>query len=74
MRKIIGRSLWTTVAVAACPCHLPILIGVLAGSAAGAALERHWAWALLGLGALFLVSALQAWRAWAQGPCACACD
>ena len=74
MRKIIDRSLWTTVAVVACPCHLPILIGVLAGTAAGAALGRHWAWALAGLVALFLVSALQAWRAWSQEPCECACD
>ncbi len=59
--RLVGY-LWTGVAIVACPCHLPLIIGALAGTAAGALLSRHWIVGLLGLLALFLVSAAQAWR------------
>lgn len=54
--------LWTDLAVLASPCHLPLIIGALAGTTAGALLSAHWVLGLAGFIALFLVSAAQAWR------------
>jgi mercuric ion transport protein len=71
--KLTGY-LWTGLAVLVCPCHLPLIIGVLAGTSAGAMLGRHWALGLFGLVALFLVSAAQAWRRLSGGSCAGSCD
>ena len=49
-------------AVLSCPCHLPIVIGVLSGTVAGAFLSENLALAL-GLSVLiFLSSATAAWR------------
>jgi mercuric ion transport protein len=39
--------------VLTCPCHLPILAVVLAGTTAGAFLGEHWVIAALGLTGLF---------------------
>ena len=65
--------LWTGLAVVACPCHLPLIIGALAGTTAGALLSRHWVLGLVGLIALFLVSAAQAWRKLSGGFCEGSC-
>lgn len=56
------RYLMAAVAVATCPCHLPILIVVLSGTAVGAVLLEHWGWAVLTLTALFVGSAWAAVR------------
>lgn len=72
-RNIVGY-LWTGLAVLVCPCHLPLIIGALAGTTAGALLSRHWILGLAGLVALFLVSAAQAWRRLSGHPGASACD
>ncbi|MBI2455710.1 MAG: mercury resistance protein [candidate division NC10 bacterium] len=50
------------VAVVTCPCHLPILIAVLSGTAVGALLLEHWGWAALTLTALFVGSGWAAVR------------
>ncbi len=56
------RYLMATVAMVTCPCHLPILVAVLSGTALGALLVEHWAWAALALTALFVSSAWAAVR------------
>lgn len=33
---------WGVLAALTCPCHLPILAAVLAGTTAGAFLSEHW--------------------------------
>ncbi len=71
-RKSLGGYLWTGVAVLACPCHLPLLVGALAGTAAGAALASHWLLALAGLAALFVLAAARAWMALSGRDCDCA--
>src|SRR5256885_14019305 len=40
--KPITGYLWGGLAVLTCPCHLPILAVVLAGTTAGAFLGEHW--------------------------------
>jgi mercuric ion transport protein len=54
--KPITGYLWGGLAVLTCPCHLPILAVVLAGTTAGAFLGEHWVIAALGLTGLFLLS------------------
>ncbi|MBI3285640.1 MAG: broad-spectrum mercury transporter MerE [Burkholderiales bacterium] len=39
-----------------CPCHLPILAAVLAGTTAGAFIGEHWAIAAIALTSLFILS------------------
>lgn len=50
------------VAVVTCPCHLPILLAVLAGTTAGAALSEHVGLALVAMTVLFVASAWAAIR------------
>lgn len=57
---------WGVLAVLTCPCHLPILVAVLAGTTAGAFIGEHWgitALALIGLFALSMARLLRAFRA-----------
>lgn len=61
--KPITGYLWGALAVLTCPCHLPILAVVLAGTTAGAFLGEHWVIAALGLTGLFLLSLSLAFRA-----------
>ncbi len=53
-------------AVLTCPCHLPILAVVLAGTSAGAFLGKYWVLAALGLAGLFLLSMARALRAFRE--------
>jgi mercuric ion transport protein len=56
---------WGALAVLTCPCHLPLLAAVLAGTSLGAFVGDHWgvaALALTGLFFLFLMRALRAFR------------
>jgi mercuric ion transport protein len=56
---------WGVLAVLTCPCHLPLLAAVLAGTSVGAFVGDHWgvaALALTGLFVLFLVRAIRAFR------------
>ena len=48
--------LWGALAVLTCPCHLPILAAVLAGTTAGAFIGEHWGIAALALTGLFVLS------------------
>ncbi|MEX2239492.1 MAG: broad-spectrum mercury transporter MerE [Burkholderiales bacterium] len=59
--------LWAALAFLACPCHIPILIVVLSGTALGALLSEHFVMALLVLTVLFAVFAAAAVRAWKRG-------
>lgn len=51
------RYVMAAIAVVTCPCHLPLLVAVLAGTTLGAALSEHWGLAFGVLSALFAVSA-----------------
>lgn len=62
-RKPVSGYLWAGLAVLSCPCHLPIVAAVLAGTTAGGLLGKHWGLAALGLTGLFVVSLAQAMRA-----------
>lgn len=56
---------WGVLAALTCPCHLPVLAAVLAGTSAGAFVSEHWVIAALALIGLFILSvarALQAFR------------
>ena len=50
------------IAVITCPCHLPILLLLLSGTAAGAFVTEYFAVALALLGVLFLFSVTAAMR------------
>lgn len=54
---------WGLLAVLTCPCHLPILVLLLSGTAAGALLSEHIWLTALALVALFIPAATQAVRA-----------
>ncbi|MFU7899054.1 broad-spectrum mercury transporter MerE [Pseudomonas aeruginosa] len=54
---------WGVMAALTCPCHLPLLAAVLAGTSAGAALAEHWGIAALALAVLFLLALTRALRA-----------
>lgn len=49
-------------AILTCPCHLPILLLLLSGTAAGAFLQENTAVAVGLLLPVFLLSAFAAWR------------
>ncbi len=46
-----------------CPCHLPLLLAVLAGNGLAAALIQYFALAFLALSAVFILSLLFGLRA-----------
>jgi mercuric ion transport protein len=56
------RYLMGAVAVATCPCHLPILFAVLASTALGAAIGQHTGLAFVASSVLFLISSWTAVR------------
>lgn len=47
---------WGVLAALTCPCHLPVLAAVLAGTTAGAFIGVHWGIAALALTGLFVLS------------------
>ncbi len=51
------RYLMAAIAIVTCPCHLPILLVVLSGTALGALVSEHQGLAAIGLTVLFLASA-----------------
>lgn len=51
------RYLTTAIAILACPCHLPIWLALLGGTALGAGLSEHMMIAVLTLTILFVISA-----------------
>lgn len=62
------RYLMTAVAVLTCPCHLPLLAVVLAGTALGGFLTEHMGIALAVLAVLFIASAWSAVRLFSRDP------
>lgn len=50
------------VAVLTCPCHLPILLLLLSGTAAGSYLSQNLGIAFMLLLPVFLLSAIATWR------------
>lgn len=59
--------LWAALAVLTCPCHIPLLVAVLSGTAFGAFLSEHFAVAFLALTVLFFVFAAAAVQGWKGG-------
>ena len=59
----LAGYLWGALAVLTCPCHLPILAIVLAGTTAGAFIGEHWGIAALTLTGLFVLSVTRLLRA-----------
>lgn len=55
-------SLTAMLAFLTCPCHLPILIFLLSGTAAGAFLEQNPGRAILLLLPVFALSGIATWR------------
>jgi mercuric ion transport protein len=53
MARLTGFGIWI-LAAGACPCHLPLLIGVLGGTTMGAVLAAHFLTAFVLLGAVFV--------------------
>jgi len=51
-----------TLAVLTCPCHLPVLLLLLSGTAAGALLSENIGLAAVLLLPVFLLSAITTWR------------
>ena len=62
-----SSALWGALAVLTCPCHLPILAVVLAGTTAGAFIGEHWGIAALTLTGLFILSVTRLLRAFRGG-------
>ncbi len=63
------RYLMAALAIATCPCHLPVLLVVLGGTALGAALSEYAAVVMLAPSVLFALSAWAAFRMFSQpGP------
>ena len=58
--------LWGILAVLSCPCHLPILAIVLAGTSAGAFLGEHWVIVGIALTRLFVLSLSRLLRAFSK--------
>lgn len=58
--------LWGALAVLTCPCHLPVLAVVLAGTSVGALLGLYWGIAAVALTALFVLSLVFALRAFRE--------
>lgn len=50
------------ITVLTCPCHLPILLLLLSGTAAGAFLQENFGLAVVLLLPIFLLSAIATWR------------
>lgn len=62
-RPVRGRVYaWGLLALLTCPCHLPLLAIMLAGTTVGAFIAGHWIIAAVVLGGLFVVSLAQAVR------------
>ncbi len=59
-----------TIAFLTCPCHLPILLLLLSGTAAGSALAANTGTALFVLLAIFALSAYATWRLLDRGEAA----
>jgi mercuric ion transport protein len=66
-RRPVTGYLWGALAVLTCPCHLPILAAVLAGTTAGAFFGEHWGIAALALTALFVLAVARLLRAFRDG-------
>lgn len=62
VRQRISAYLFAALALVTCPCHLPILLVLLAGTTAGGYLSEHWGIAALALTALFVLSVRRALR------------
>lgn len=60
--KSVSGYLWAGLAVLTCPCHLPILAALLAGTTVGVFLGEYWGIAALALVGLFALSLTRAMR------------
>jgi len=65
-RRPFKAYLLLGLAVITCPCHLPLLLAVLAGTALAGALSQYLAVAFVALTGIFVVSLLYGLKAWRQ--------
>lgn len=65
-RKPLTGYLWGALAALTCPCHLLLLVVVLAGTTAGAFIGEHWVIAALALTGLFVLSLAMALRSFKE--------
>lgn len=56
----VRRGLWWLTAAFTCPCHLPLVLILLGGTAVGAAVMQNLPFVLLGLTVAFVYSLVQA--------------
>jgi len=54
MAEKIRRGLGVALALVICPCHLPLWLGLLAGTALGTYLSAHWGFTVAASTLLFL--------------------
>lgn len=54
------RGFWWLTAAFTCPCHLPLVLILLGGTAVGAAVMKNLPFVLLGLTVAFVYSLVQA--------------
>ncbi len=53
---MMKQKILITTGVLACPCHLPLWLALLGGSAVGGAVAAHQGLALIGMTATFVVA------------------
>ncbi len=53
---MMKRNILITTGVLACPCHLPLWLALLSGSAVGGAVAAHQGLALMGMTVTFVVA------------------
>jgi mercuric ion transport protein len=65
-RESLKAYLLLAVAALTCPCHLPLLLAILAGTALAGALREHFVVAFVVLAIVFIVSLFFGLRIWRQ--------
>lgn len=53
---MMKRMMLVTVGFLACPCHFPLWLALLGGSAVGGMLAAHQTWILIGMTVTFVVA------------------
>lgn len=59
---------WGLIAALSCPCHLLLLVALLAGTTTGAFIGEHWVVAALAMTGLFFVSLVRISRSFKRKP------
>ncbi|MGG6449168.1 hypothetical protein [Pseudobacillus badius] len=62
MKKAIKSSSWFLVAFISCPCHLVLLLPLIAGTALGSYFTEYKNVIFIGMGLLFVFALFKGWR------------